>query len=110
MSNQDFCNENKHHLGSWSTNGAGRVRRDRALPSACIGVACGLGDGLQREGNSESQGGLEKWDLFICPTAEEGGRWLSYSSGSQLEDGEGQRRAAEKLMDKFVWGLGHADV
>lgn len=65
--------------------GQGAEKRQSFTLCECRG---GLWAGrLQRERHPESQGGLEKRDLF--PTAEEGGMWLSYSSGSQLEGGEG---------------------
>lgn len=65
LSNQDFYNENKHHLGSWSTNGAGWVRRDRALPSASGGVVCGLGVCKGKE----TQRAKEGWRSRTCASA-----------------------------------------
>lgn len=45
--------------------------------------------GLWREVDPGIQQGLEKQDLCIGSTAEERGRWVSHSSGSQLEEGGG---------------------
>lgn len=56
--------------------------------------------GLRVCKGKETRRAKEGWRSGTC------GRWLSYSSGSQLQGGEGQRRAAEELMDKFIWGLG----
>lgn len=50
LSNQDFCNETKHYLGCWRTNGAGRVRRGRALPNSS-GRVWLVGWGFAKGGN-----------------------------------------------------------